>query len=180
MLNCERLHELVNRAQQGDETALPELREALDADPALWEKAGDLSKVSLFSMVLLVSGKDLHRRECMLRKVESLRQELAGPEPTPIEKLLVERIISSWLETSYFDVRQDHCNITLAQAGYLSRQRDSSQRRYLAAIKALATLRKLLPKARQPGRGSGDPLEVLRLSKDREADALLNGVPVMN
>ena len=68
-------------------------------------------------MVSLVSGKDLHRSECMYRKVKSLRQELAGPAPTPMEKLLVERIISSWLETSYFDIRQDNFNLTLAQCG---------------------------------------------------------------
>ena len=42
----ERLQTLVKRAEQGDESALPELRVALDANPWIWERYGDLAQQS--------------------------------------------------------------------------------------------------------------------------------------
>ena len=35
--------------------------------------------------------------EATLRKLDLLRAEVAGPEPTPLEVLLTERIYSLWL-----------------------------------------------------------------------------------
>jgi hypothetical protein len=42
----ERLQSLVKRAEQGDESALPTLRAALDANPWIWERYGDLAQQS--------------------------------------------------------------------------------------------------------------------------------------
>ena len=38
-----RLAELVQRAQQGDLSVLPLLRDALVADPSIWQEYGDLA-----------------------------------------------------------------------------------------------------------------------------------------
>jgi hypothetical protein len=98
-----RLQELVRRAQQGDRSVLPELREALDANPKLWQSYGDLALQAQAIWLDLIAGKDLALQECVLRKLEAMRADLAGPAPTPLEKLLVERVAACWLQTMYAD-----------------------------------------------------------------------------
>ena len=44
-----------------------------------------------------VAGGEPLVEEATLRKLDLLRAEVAGPEPTPLEVLLTERICSLWL-----------------------------------------------------------------------------------
>jgi hypothetical protein len=74
-----RLQGLVRRAEQGDETALPELRAALDANPWVWERFGDLARQSEAAWLRLIAGPNLMLRESVQRKAGQLRTELAGP-----------------------------------------------------------------------------------------------------
>jgi len=144
----ERLQSLVKRAEQGDESALPELRAALDANPWIWERYGDLARQSQAAWLQLIAGTNLLLRESVERKAEQLRAELAGPGPSPLEKLLVERVIACWLQVQYADAAYaqlqgpspgQHTAALKRQAG--------AQQRYLFAIKTLATVRKLLKPA---------------------------------
>jgi hypothetical protein len=77
--------------------------------------------------------------------MELMRAELAGPDPTPLERLLVERIVACWLQLHYIDIRlpQSEAKLTMKQVEYLEDRRDRAHRRYLSAIKTLATVRKL-------------------------------------
>ena len=78
----------------------------------------------------------------------TLRAELGGPQPSPLERLLVERIVACWLqvligEDSY--ARQlRRGDLSWATDSYHQRRLDQAQRRYLTAIKALAQVRRLL------------------------------------
>ena len=74
----ERLQALVKRAEQGDESALPELRAALDTNPWIWERYGDLARQSQAAWLQLIAGPNLLLRESVERKAEQLRAELAG------------------------------------------------------------------------------------------------------
>ena len=56
--DVDRLAELVQRAQQGDVTALPLLREALEADPSLWQEYGDLAAQAQEVWLQLLAGTD--------------------------------------------------------------------------------------------------------------------------
>jgi hypothetical protein len=161
----ERLQSLVKRAEQGDESALPTLRAALDANPWIWERYGDLAQQSQAAWLQLIAGQNLLLRESIERKAEQLRAELAGPGPSPLEKLLVERVIACWLQVEYADAAYaqlqgpspgQHTAALKRQAG--------AQQRYLFAIKTLATVRKLLKPAPSTlellgypaGKGAGD------------------------
>ena len=107
-------------------------------------------------------------------------KEVAGTSPSPLEQLLAERVALCWLQASYYDslIAQTR-EYTPAKARILQKQHDAAQRNYLAAVKTLATVRKLLTPPRSPveiasklaGERSG-----LRL---REAPVEA-GVPVMN
>jgi hypothetical protein len=147
----ERLQRLVQRAEGGDEAALPELRAALDVNAWVWERYGDLAQQSQAAWLQLLAGKNLLLLESTRRKAEQLRAELAGPAPSPLERLLVERVVACWLQTNFADASYAQlkgANPALHTAA-LQRQ-NSAQQRYLQAVKALATVRKLLRTAPAP------------------------------
>src|SRR5205085_2151017 len=81
----------------------------------------------------------------MIRKLELLRAELAGPNPTPLERLLVERVVACWLQVQDADVRyaQAMKQATMAWSEFHQRRMDRAHRRYLSALKTLAQVRKL-------------------------------------
>ena len=161
----ERLQTLVKRAEQGDESSLPTLRAALDANPWIWERYGDLARQSQAAWLQLIAGPNLLLRESVERKAEQLRAELAGPEPSPLEKLLVERVIACWLQVQYADAAYaQQASPSPGQHSAMLKRQAGAQQRYLFAIKTLATVRKLLKPAPSTlellgypaGKGGGD------------------------
>ncbi|MBY0460481.1 MAG: hypothetical protein K2V38_24465, partial [Gemmataceae bacterium] len=83
-------------------------------------------------------------REAASRRVTELRAELSGPNPTTLEKLLIDIVVATWLhlyrlEATY--ARQD--SLPLALGLYYQKCLTAAQKRHLSAIKALAEVRKL-------------------------------------
>ncbi len=153
LLPVDRLRRLVERAQAGDQGVLPELRQALDAEPAVWRQYGDLAAQAQAAWLRLLAGPDLLLQESVERKLAELRAELAGPEPSRVEQLLVERVAACWLQTMYADALYAQAKgpeATPAVLRELMKRQESSQRRYLAAIRQLALVRKLLRPALSP------------------------------
>src|SRR4051812_32472564 len=89
---------VVAQAKKGDTAVLPRLRELLDAHPALWQRYGDLAAQAEQSWAALAAGPDQYLRECLLRQAQAMRGELAGPDAGPMERLLVERVVLTWLQ----------------------------------------------------------------------------------
>src|SRR4051794_36738638 len=98
------LSELAERARQGDASVLPALRQALEADPSLWETYGDLAVQAQAAWLDLLAGKNLLLSEAVQQKLGALRAELGGPSPSPLERLLVERVVACWLQLHYADI----------------------------------------------------------------------------
>ena len=139
---------VVGRAKQGDASVLPRLRELLTHHPALWKHYGDLAAQAEAAWADLAAGTDLHLRECLLRRAEALREELAGPAPSPVERLLVERVVACWMQMAYFDALEAQSLGTEAKprlAAYRAKRQEQAHRMYLTSLAALTTLRKLLP-----------------------------------
>jgi hypothetical protein len=73
-----------------------------------------------------------------------LKQELAGPNPNPIERLLVDRVGACWLQLAYADTMEaDFREGSFADGDYNQRKQDRAHRRFLSAVKMLATVRRL-------------------------------------
>jgi hypothetical protein len=68
-----------------------------------------------------------------------------------LEQLLADRVVVCWLQVSCYDgmLAQTH-EYTTAKVRMLQQKQDAAHRRYLSAIKTLATVRKLLTPARSP------------------------------
>ena len=150
------LAQLLKRAEAGDRSVLPQLQRALDGNADLWRGYGDLAAHAEASLAMLAAGPNLLLAESLRRKLAELKAELGGESPSPLEKLLAERISTSWLQVTYFDG-------LVAQAGgagearlkVLRQMQDGAHRRHLAGIKQLAVVRRLL-------RPAPSPLELLR------------------
>jgi hypothetical protein len=138
------LQALADRAQRGDETAMPALRELLRQPANVDGLGGDLAKQAQLTLINKFSGQNLLFKESLTRKLELLRDELAGLNPTPLERLLVERIVACWLHLHHLEIiyaNKESMNLELGT--YYQRSISSAQKRYLAAIRTLALVRKL-------------------------------------
>ena len=98
------MQQLLVRANQGDITCLTELREILDNNPELWRKVGDLAQHAELTMLTIASERNLLIQESMQRKLAEMKENLAGPNPSPLERLLVDRIAISWLQVHQADL----------------------------------------------------------------------------
>ena len=83
---------LTDRAQRGDATALAGLEDFLKR-PEFLEQAGNLALIAQDKLVAKYCDKNLLVKEGLTRKMEALSLELAGANPTPLERLLVERVV---------------------------------------------------------------------------------------
>lgn len=83
--------------------------------------------------------------EAQRRKCAALRRDLEGPTPTSIERLLVDRVVLCWLHLHYAEAlyAQNMMQLSLMQHDFYQRRLSMVQRRYLAAITALAQVRRL-------------------------------------
>jgi hypothetical protein len=150
-LDYERLfRELVAQASAGDQDALRRLRGVLDLRPEVWRRAGNLSAVAERAWTELLAGSNALAAESIKRRAEQLRRELCGPEPTPMESLLVDQAVVTWMATAYSEMAAANASGSLGDAAFRLRRAESSQRRHLAALRSLATLRALLPAGLEP------------------------------
>jgi hypothetical protein len=99
------------------------------------------------------AGGDPLVEEALYVKLERMRAEIAGENPTPLEALLTERVVSLWMLTALLEVliaaqyrRGEVMEGKRASPTYIiqqSRILEGASRRYLAAIRELARVRKL-------------------------------------
>ena len=135
--------ELIDRARKGDASTLPILQKML-LKPAIVENLGNLAMQAERSFVNVAGGNDLAFKEGLTRKMELLRAELAGPNPAPIERLLVERVVACWLQVQDADIRYAQAkDLSIKWYEYYQRRMNHSHKRYLSALKTLALVRKL-------------------------------------
>ncbi len=152
------LEELLRRAQKGDESVLPQLRQTLDANPHLWREPGDVARLSEEAWLGMMAGRDRWLKEATRRRLRALREEVAGPSPSPLERLLAERIAATWLQVQHADsLFPLNANRPLAEADRrdLLRRQAAANTAHLQSLMKLALVRKLL-------KPSPSPLEMLR------------------
>jgi hypothetical protein len=140
---AESIRALVARAQAGDETARPALRRLID-HPRTAAVIGGLADRVRDALLRSFLGQNLLLREVTAREMDRLRAELLGPDPTPVERLLAERVAVGWLLVQDADLH-------LAGAGSEADQRraDHAYRRFLAALRELTLVRRLARPALQ-------------------------------
>ena len=142
------VQEVVARAKRGDAAVAPRLRELLARYPVLWEGCGNLAAQVELSWIGLVAGDNLRMKESLVLYANKLRGELTRPSAQPVERLLVERAVATWVQLQYFsgieaaDLDQRALPKLLE---YRGRRQAQAQRMHEKALAALLVVQKLFP-----------------------------------
>jgi hypothetical protein len=146
------LKALVARAQEGDERAVGEIRALLIDDPDRFVRLGegDLGPLAIDSVAFCLSHPKWHNRSgrgpfdgvrwfAITTRARQLLAELCPPgQDSPVERLLAERVVVTWVESNGFAI----------QAAERSDERwdqlaHRAAARHVAALRALAAVRRL-------------------------------------
>ena len=147
------LQALSKRAEAGEKEARKELRLKVRASSEeVIGRASDVGRRAGHTLARTASGGDPLVEEALFAKLDYMRAEIAGEDPTPLEVLLTERVVSLWMLTALLETlvssqyRKTTGERKRSTPSYLlqqSRILESANRRYLAAIRELARVRKL-------------------------------------
>ena len=135
------------RAEQGDEEALAVTREWFDDTPSACDKVGDWARTAEDSLVKL-TAKNPVIQEALHSKLNALRREIGGPDPSPLEDLLARRVAACWLHVHYLEtiyaLNVENNGLSGRWSESMQRSIDRAQKRYLSSIKTLVQVRRLL------------------------------------
>src|SRR5215204_6249053 len=103
-------------------------------------------------LIKTVAANDPLTEEALMARLDLMRAEVAGPDPSPLEVLLAERICSLWLLIEALDMlvsvqlladlpREQRSPMSYLQ--HVFKWQESANRRFLSAIRELARVRKL-------------------------------------
>src|SRR5215218_1497649 len=144
-----RLEELVEKAGKADKKPLPEIRKILEESPELAWRSMDYGKLAEWHFVeRMTNDKDFGSKEILRRQLAAMREEIAGEVPSPLERLLAERVVATWLQIQLFDglyAAGMYQSTSVKQGSYQQKRLDRAHRNHLSAIRTLAQIRKLGP-----------------------------------
>jgi len=137
-------------AAKGDDRASQALIEACQTVPRLWEILSTLSSLAVRSWVDLLAserpGTEIVRRT-IEKEIERKRSQVAGEDPSPLERLLAERVALCWVAATYADAeyaRKLKDGMSFREGEYHARRCEQTNRQLLKAIESLARVRRLL------------------------------------
>lgn len=145
------LQRLSDEAEGGGPAARRELRRAVrESAPEVIACVSDTAGAHRRLLAKTLSAGDPLRQEGLERRCELMEENVAGPNPTPLEELLAERVVSCWLLTDLMEALvaaqlspATERRVSPSYLLHMVKLQESANRRYLAAIKALAQVRKL-------------------------------------
>ena len=137
--------DLRRRAEAYDVEALSELTDLHHDIDDIGIDAGDLGARAERAVIRLATTT-LRDEAALARRLAQMRTELDGPAPSPIERLLVDRVVTCWVYLSYLDERcaRSFRGDSIANQKLLEHLLDGANRRYLSALKTLAQVRRLI------------------------------------
>jgi hypothetical protein len=147
-----KLEKLSDKAAGGHIKARGELRRLLrESGPEVVREASELARIGQSALIKTAARGDTLAEEALVIRLDMMRSEIAGPDPSPLEILLTEKIVSVWMLTELLELllsaqltelpksqRMPHSFLKF----YLGWQ-EQANRRLLTAIRELARLRKL-------------------------------------
>ena len=146
------LEKLSGRAADGDQKARGELRRLLrESGPEIVREASELARMGQRFLIKTAARGEALAEEALVVRLDTMRSKIAGPDPSALELLLVEKIVSACMLTDLLDLflsaqltalpksqRMPHSVLKF----YLGWQ-ERAHRRLLSAIRELARVRRL-------------------------------------
>jgi len=144
------LRVLADKANGGDQQALFDLRSLFAEDQTLVTHLGDLAKYTEVTWLDALAGQNALMREAVSQKLADLKLTLAGPEPSTIEKLIVDLVSLNHLVASDASLREAASVRSNGHQIVPSKRAESAQKRLVASLKLLMRLRTCVPAGLQP------------------------------
>jgi hypothetical protein len=147
------LEKLSDRVADGDKKARGELRRLLrESGPEIVREASELARIGQQALIKTATHGRVLAEEALVIRLDMMRSEITGPDPSPLEVLLAEKIVSVWMLTELLDLllsaqlttelpksqRMSHSFLKF----YLGWQ-EQAHRRLLSTIRELARVRRL-------------------------------------
>ena len=143
----ERLSALTDKAQKGDRKALAEAS-AMLTEHRLWHVVGDLGRYAQDAWLDAATGDNPLSRRALEEQLRELRGNLRETGDSPLERVLIDRLVACWLQANYADWQHGTLlkkgSYSFAEGKYDQERQDRAHRRLLQAAKRLATVRRLL------------------------------------
>ena len=140
-LKKESTHSLALQATEGDVQALERLKEtdaeAFEIFQEEWFRLGKRTEEALIKAI----SNDLLMVESIKHEAKQMRATLYAVHLTPLERLLVDRVVCCWIAVSHADMV---VATKMPTEEELQKWVDRSHRRFSSACKDLATVSKLL------------------------------------
>jgi hypothetical protein len=144
--------QLVQQANDGNTGAQTRLHRILDECPEIWMQTGNLAEHAELSLVRLIAKEEWLLTESIRRQAAEMKVELAGPNPTFLEAMAVQRVIACWLQLQHVDALCAQADGELGRANFWLKRQSQANKQFNAAMKSLLMIRTLLPPALGPGR----------------------------
>ena len=116
---------------------LKALRNALREKPELWRIAGDMARQVAFHMIEEIQATPV-MKESLKTGWYEMQIELGGENVNPLEKILIEQVIISWIRLQIVDYKYTSTmnqSITLTLGRYWENRLNAAQRRHLRGSK---------------------------------------------
>lgn len=142
----QRVREIINSASKGCKGSREALLKLLDQYPGIEGLFGDLALLAEDHLLSMTAGKNVLRRESTRRFLVNMRQRLAQPGDGELERLVMERVVLSWLSLYFAERRRAERwseGVPQVEAAFWDRRASSLQGDFLKACRALGELRRL-------------------------------------
>jgi hypothetical protein len=149
----EELRALSRAAEGGDREARRELKRALRRSaPEVVARASDIGRRAQHALIGTAAGGDPLTEYALSGRLDMMREEIAGENPTPLETLLIERVVACWLLVELFEVLMaaqlfpdtpKERRVPLGVLKHYLAWQEAANRRFLGSVRELARLRKV-------------------------------------
>ena len=98
------VQQCIERARNGDESALPFLKQHVQKNPQLLAENADLATTTHHRWITLLSKTDLFKAQCLWCEIFQLKEKLINEgNGTTVEKLIIDQVISTYLQIYYHE-----------------------------------------------------------------------------
>lgn len=149
MTTEEAFEKVRQRANRGDPVARGAMVRFLKANPWLFKKFGDLADRAENAIIEEATGGEWFVTQAVRHEAHEMRKSLAGPNPSVLEVMSVDRIIAAWLLLQHVQMQAIQPQRERAWATFWMRKLESAEKMYRSALASLALVRQFLP-ASQP------------------------------
>jgi hypothetical protein len=138
----------VSQAENGDASAMAEVRSLFGGAPSFWARfeARYANLPGRVERILLqqIFGSNLVSAEATRRKLAEMKAEFAGPDPSPLDQLMAERVVACYLAVMRAEMACEEALLRLPveQAAYYEQRVDRASKRLFQAVRTYAAVRK--------------------------------------